>query len=104
MSEYVKVLERVLIFGDRIKAIEKKQAERFPMLVEKLDRIEGSLKSTAGRVGRMENSFPTLVDRIDAIEKKQAERFPMLVGKLDKLEDDISKLTKTVYNIKRWTS
>ena len=58
MSEYVKVLERVLILGDRIKAI----------------------------------------------EKKQAERFPMLVGKLDKLEDDISKLTKTVYNIKRWTS
>ena len=58
MSEYVKVLERVLIFGDRIKAIEKKQAERFPMLVEKLN----------------------------------------------KLEDDLSKLTKTVYNIKKWTS
>ena len=45
-----------------------------------------------------------LGDKIKAIEKKQAERFPMLVGKLDKLEDDISKLTKTVYNIKRWTS
>jgi len=45
-----------------------------------------------------------LDDKIKAIEKKQAERFPMLVGKLDKLEDDISKLTKTVYNIKRWTS
>ena len=45
-----------------------------------------------------------LDDRIKAIEKKQAERFPMLVGKLDKLEEDISKLTKTVYNIKRWTS
>ena len=58
MSEYVKVLERVLI----------------------------------------------LSDRITAIEKKQAERFPMLVGKLNKLEDDISRLTKTVYNIKRWTS
>ena len=58
MSEYVKVLERVLILGDRIKAIEKKQAERFPMLVQKLN----------------------------------------------KLEDDLSKLTKTVYNIKRWTS
>ena len=57
MSEYVKVLERVLIFGDRIKAIEKKQAERFPMLVEKLN----------------------------------------------KLEDALSKLTKTVYNIKKWT-
>ena len=58
MSEYVKVLERVLILDDRIKAIEKKQAERFPMLVEKLN----------------------------------------------KLEDDLSKLTKTVYNIKKWTS
>ena len=57
MSEYVKVLERVLILGDKIKAIEKKQAERFPMLVEKLN----------------------------------------------KLEDDLSKLTKTVYNIKKWT-
>ena len=45
-----------------------------------------------------------LDDKIKAIEKKQAERFPMLVGKLDKLEEDISKLTKTVYNIKRWTS
>ena len=44
-----------------------------------------------------------LDDKIKAIEKKQAERFPMLVGKLDKLEDDISKLTKTVYNIKKWT-
>ena len=45
-----------------------------------------------------------LEDRIKAIEKKQAERFPMLVEKLNKLEDDLSKLTKTVYNIKRWTS
>ena len=45
-----------------------------------------------------------LDDKIKAIEKKQAERFPMLVEKLDKLDDDISKLTKTVYNIKRWTS
>ena len=44
-----------------------------------------------------------LDDRIKAIEKKQAERFPMLLERLDKLEDDISKLTKTVYNIKKWT-
>ena len=57
MSEYVKVLERVLILSDRIEAIEKKQAERFPMLVEKLN----------------------------------------------KLEDDLSRLTKTVYSIKKWT-
>ena len=45
-----------------------------------------------------------LRDRIEAIEKKQAERFPMLVEKLNKLEDDLAKLTKTVYNIKKWTS
>ena len=48
--------------------------------------------------------FLLLRDRVEAIEKKQAERFPMLVEKLNKLEDDLSKLTKTVYNIKRWTS
>ena len=45
-----------------------------------------------------------LRDRIEAIEKKQAERFPMLVEKLNKIEDDLSKLIKTVYNIKKWTS
>ena len=45
-----------------------------------------------------------LEDRIKAIEKKQAERFPHLIERLDGLEDAISKLTKTVYNIKRWTS
>ena len=42
-----------------------------------------------------------LEDRIKAIEKKQAERFPMLLKRLDKLEEDILKLTKTVYNIKK---
>ena len=47
--------------------------------------------------------FLLLRDRVEAIEKKQAERFPMLLKRLDKLEDDISKLTKTVYNIKKWT-
>jgi uncharacterized protein YdcH (DUF465 family) len=40
MSQYVATLERVLLLDDRIKAIEKKQAERFPMLVEKLDKLE----------------------------------------------------------------
>ena len=79
MSEYVKVLERVLILGDRIKAIEKKQAERFPMLVGKLDKLEEDLKGVV------------FISRFS-------------VEKLNKLEDDISKLTKTVYNIKRWTS
>ena len=47
--------------------------------------------------------FLLLRDRVEAIEKKQAERFPMLLERLDNLEDDISKLTKTVYNIKKWT-
>ena len=79
MSEYVKVLERVLILDDRIKAIEKKQAERFPMLVGKLDKLEEDLKGVV------------FISRFS-------------VEKLNKLEDDISKLTKTVYNIKRWTS
>ena len=44
-----------------------------------------------------------LDDKIKAIEKKQAERFPMLMEKIDNLEELISKLTKTVYNIKKWT-
>ena len=79
MSEYVKVLERVLILGHRIKAIEKKQAERFPMLVGKLDKLEEDLEGVV------------FISRFS-------------VEKLNKLEDDLSKLTKTVYNIKRWTS
>ena len=40
MTMYVATLERVLLLRDRIEAIEKKQAERFPMLVEKLDKLE----------------------------------------------------------------
>ena len=43
MNNYVKALERILILEDRIKAIEKKQAERFPMLLERLDRLEKEL-------------------------------------------------------------
>ena len=79
MSEYVKVLERVLILDDRIKAIEKKQAERFPMLVGKLDKLEEDLEG------------------VIFISRFSEE-------KLNKLEEDLSKLTKTVYNIKKWTS
>jgi len=79
MSEYVKVLERVLILGDRIKAIEKKQAERFPMLVEKLNKLEDDLKGVV------------FISRFSE-------------EKLNRSEDDLSKLTKTVYNIKRWTN
>ena len=40
MSQHVATLERVLLLRDRIEAIEKKQAERFPMLVEKLNKLE----------------------------------------------------------------
>ena len=40
MKDYIKALERILLLEDRIKAIEKKQAKRFPMLVEKLDKLE----------------------------------------------------------------
>ena len=79
MSEYVKVLERVLILDDRIKAIEKKQAERFPMLVGKLDKLEEDLEG------------------VIFISRFSEE-------KLNKLEEDLSKLTKTDYNIKKWTS
>ena len=43
MNNYIKALERILILEDRIKAIEKKQAERFPHLIERLDRIEKEL-------------------------------------------------------------
>ena len=40
MNNYIKALERILILEDRVKANEKKQAERFPMLVEKLNKLE----------------------------------------------------------------
>ena len=70
MNNYIKALERILILEDRIKAIENKQAERFPMLVERLDRIEGSLKRTVGRTGRIENSFPAIVDRLKTLERE----------------------------------
>ena len=43
MSQHVATLERVLLLRDRIEAIEKKQAERFPMLVEKLNKLEDDL-------------------------------------------------------------
>ena len=39
----------------RIAKIEKKQAKRFPHLIERLDRIEGS--------------FPAIVDRINDLER-----------------------------------
>ena len=44
MKHYIKALERILILDDKIKAIEKKQAERFPMLVEKLDKLEKQIQ------------------------------------------------------------
>ena len=44
MKHYIKALERILLLEDRTKAIEKKQAERFPMLVEKLSILEKKIK------------------------------------------------------------
>ena len=41
----------------RVNEIEKKQAERYPNLI--------------GRIGRMENSFPSLVDRLKYLENRQ---------------------------------
>ena len=41
----------------RVNEIEKKQAERFPHLIERLDRIEGS--------------FPAIVNRLEALENRQ---------------------------------
>ena len=40
MNMYVATLERFLLLQDRVVAIEKKQAERFPMLIETLDKLE----------------------------------------------------------------
>lgn len=44
MKQYIKALERILLLEDRVKAIEKKQAERFPMLVGKLNKIEEEVR------------------------------------------------------------
>ena len=44
MRNYTKALERILLLEDRVKTIEKKQAERFPMLVEKLDKLEQQIQ------------------------------------------------------------
>jgi predicted nuclease with TOPRIM domain len=42
----------------RVNDIEKKQAERFPHLIERLDRIEGS--------------FPAIVDRLKVLERENS--------------------------------
>ena len=81
MKNYIKALERILILEDRIEAIEKKQAERFPMLVRRLDRIEGS--------------FPAIVDRLNRLEKKLATSFKISCKRIDGLEDDTH--THTMY-------
>jgi len=81
VKNYIKALERILILSDRIEAIEKKQAERFPMLVKRLDRIEGS--------------FPAIVDRLNRLEKKLATSFKISCKRIDGLEDDTH--THTMY-------
>ena len=68
--------------------------------------MENTGKKNPVKKGTFEESMnerQEIEQRIDKIEKKQAERFPMLVERLNKLEEDILKLTKTVYNIKKWT-
>ena len=83
MKNYIKALERILILSDRIEAIEKKQAERFPMLVRRLDRIEGS--------------FPAIVDRLNRLEKKLATTFKITCKRTDELEKELAKLKKAEY-------
>ena len=54
-----KLVSKIRKLEKRITEIEKKQAERYPNLI--------------GRIGRMENSFPTLVERLDKLEKELLE-------------------------------
>ena len=60
MSQYVATLERVLLLRDRIEAIEKKQAERFPMLVERLNRIEQSIVALVDRINETNRAVSIL--------------------------------------------
>ena len=57
----------------RVKAIETKQAERFPMLMKRLDELQ---KPHFGlfnieRITRIENSVPAIVTRLEALENRQ---------------------------------
>jgi len=57
----------------RVNAIEKKQAERFPMLMKRLDELG---KPHFGlfnieRIERIENSFPAIVTRLEQLENRQ---------------------------------
>ena len=54
-----KLVSKIRKLEKRITGIEKKQAERYPNLI--------------GIIGRMENSFPTLVERLDKLEKELLE-------------------------------
>ena len=54
-----KLVSKIRKLEKRITEIEKKQAERYPNLI--------------GRIGRMENTFPTLVERLDKLEKELLE-------------------------------
>lgn len=60
MSRYIVTLERVLLLRDRIEAIEKKQAERFPMLVERLNRIEQSIVALVDRINETNRAVSIL--------------------------------------------
>ena len=53
-----KLVSKIRKLEKRITEIEKKQAERFPHLIERLDRIE--------------NSFPAIVDRLKTLERENS--------------------------------
>ena len=83
-----KLVSKIRKLEKRITEIEKKQAERYPNLI--------------GRIGRMENSFPTLVERLDRLEKKLSTTFKISCKRLDSLENELLELkedthTHTVY-------
>ena len=43
--KHIDLQKRVLLLRDRIEAIEKKQAERFPHLIERIEQLESNVKA-----------------------------------------------------------
>ena len=78
-----KLVSKIRKLEKRITEIEKKQAERYPNLI--------------GRIGRMENSFPTLVERLDKLEKKLSTTFKITCKRLDNLEKELLELKKDTH-------
>ncbi len=63
------------VIEKRLNDIEKKQAERFPKLLERLDRIENSFPAIVDRITDLERSIiwieKEVVQRIETLENKQ---------------------------------